>query len=62
VAIYLENKGLSGLNFNNLNIVDSASDGLGIICPGNSALSSATFDHVNIPNYGLGVADVTGYG
>ncbi|HXI85004.1 MAG TPA: glycosyl hydrolase family 28-related protein [Verrucomicrobiae bacterium] len=47
--------GITGLNLNNLNIVDSASDGLSII--GNAgSLSGAIASYINIPNYGLGTS------
>jgi len=50
--------GLSGLNLNNLNITNSASDGLSIIGgTGNGptgTLANAIMSNVNIPNYGLG--------
>jgi hypothetical protein len=46
--------GANGVNLNNLNITDSASDGLSIIGTLGS-LSGALASYVNIPDYGLGV-------
>lgn len=46
--------GITGLNLNNLNIIDSASDGLSII-GGSGSLSSAIASYINIPDYGQGV-------
>jgi len=50
--------GISGVNLNNLNITNSASDGLSIIGgTGNGptgTLANAIMSNVNIPNYGLG--------
>jgi hypothetical protein len=46
--------GISGVNLNNLNIIDSASDGLSIIGTSGS-LSGAFAADINIPDYGLGV-------
>jgi hypothetical protein len=52
------NGGVTGLNLNNLNITNSACDGLSIIggsgTGGQGTLSSAIMSYVNIPNYGLG--------
>jgi hypothetical protein len=47
------NGGITGLNLNNLNIVDSISDGLSIIA-GTGTLSNAFASYINIPDYGLG--------
>ena len=50
--------GVTGLNLNNLNITNSACDGMSIIggsgTGGQGALSNAIMSYVNIPNYGLG--------
>ncbi len=52
------NGGVTGLNLNNLNITNSACDGMSIIggsgTSGQGTLSSAIMSYVNIPNYGLG--------
>jgi hypothetical protein len=52
------NGGITGLNLNNLNITNSACDGMSIIggsgTSGQGALSNAIMSYVNIPNYGLG--------
>jgi hypothetical protein len=52
------NGGVTGLNLNNLNITNSACDGMSIIggsgSGGQGTLSSAIMSYVNIPNYGLG--------
>ncbi len=53
LQICLQGAGISGVNLNNLNITNSASDGLSII-NGAGSLSSAIMSYVNIPNYGLG--------
>jgi hypothetical protein len=53
LQICLQGGGISGVNLNNLNITNSASDGLSII-NGAGSLSSAIMSYVNIPNYGLG--------
>jgi hypothetical protein len=51
---------LSGVNLNNLNITNSISDGMSIVAPGSSVVSSqgglsnAIMANVNIPNYGIG--------
>lgn len=46
--------GISGVNLNNLNIMNSVSDGLSIIGD-TGALSNAIMSYVTIPNYGVGV-------
>ncbi|HTS18531.1 MAG TPA: glycosyl hydrolase family 28-related protein [Verrucomicrobiae bacterium] len=51
--------GASGVNLNNLNIVDSASDGMSVI-GGNGTLSGALASYINIPDYGLGVGGRNG--
>ena len=53
LQICLQGGGISGVNLNNLNITNSASDGLSII-NGAGALTNAIMSNVNIPNYGLG--------
>ncbi len=53
LQICLQGGGISGLNLNNLNITNSASDGLSVI-NGAGPLSNAIMSYVNIPNYGLG--------
>ena len=53
LQLCLQGGGISGINLNNLNITNSASDGLSII-NGAGSLSSAIMSYVNIPNYGLG--------
>jgi hypothetical protein len=53
LQICLQGGGISGVNLNNLNINNSASDGLSII-NGAGSLSSAIMYNVNIPNYGVG--------
>ena len=53
LQICLQGGGISGVNLNNLNITNSASDGLSIIY-GAGALANAIMYNVNIPNYGLG--------
>jgi hypothetical protein len=49
--------GISGVNLSNLNIVNSASDGMSVIggegTSGTGALSNAFASDINIPNYGL---------
>ena len=66
LQLCLDNKSLSGINLNNLNITNSISDGLSIIAPGSSTstgagtLSNATMAMISIPNYGLGVAGRNG--
>ncbi len=56
--------GISGLNLNNLNIVNSASDGMSVIggedTPGTGALSNAFASYITIPNYGLGASGRNG--
>ena len=60
VQLCLDNKSLSGVNLNNLNISNSISDGLSIVAPGSNAgtgvgtLANAIMSYVSIPNYGLG--------
>jgi hypothetical protein len=60
LQLCLENKSLSGVNLNNLNITNSVSDGLSIVAPGSNVgsglgtLSNATMSNVSIPNYGIG--------
>jgi hypothetical protein len=62
LQLCLDNKSLSGINLNNLNITNSISDGLSIVAPGSSVssglgtLSNATMASVNIPNYGIGAS------
>ncbi|MDB6018253.1 MAG: parallel beta-helix repeat [Pedosphaera sp.] len=62
LQICLQNKGLSGLNLNNLNIANSISDGLSIIAPGSNlgtgvgTLANAVMANVSITNYGIGVS------
>jgi Pectate lyase superfamily protein/Divergent InlB B-repeat domain/Abnormal spindle-like microcephaly-assoc'd, ASPM-SPD-2-Hydin len=62
LQLCLENKSLSGVNLNNLNITNSISDGLSIVAPGSNvgsglgALSNATMVNVSIPNYGIGAS------
>jgi hypothetical protein len=50
--------GITGLNLNNLNIIDSICDGLSIIggtgTPATGVLSNAFASYLNIPDYGLG--------
>ncbi len=53
LQICLQGAGISGVNLNNLNITNSASDGLSVI-NGAGSLSSAIMSYVNILNYGLG--------
>ena len=53
LQICLQGGGISGVNLNNLNITNSASDGLSIV-NGAGSFSSAIMSYVNIPNYGLG--------
>lgn len=62
LQLCLENKSLSGINLNNLNITNSISDGLSVVAPGSSdssglgTLANATMANVNIPNYGIGAS------
>lgn len=62
VQLCLDNKSMSGVNLSNLNITNSASDGLSIIAPGSSTgtgtgtLSNAVMSNVTIPNYGVGTS------
>ena len=55
VQLCLQNAGINGVNLNNLNITNSASDGLSVIY-GAGALSNAIMSNVSIPNYGLGTS------
>jgi hypothetical protein len=61
LQLCLDQRGISGININHVNIADSISDGLGIIAHSgpvaaqSETLSNAVIDHVQIPNYGIGV-------
>ncbi len=56
--ICMDRRSISGLNFSNVDIRDSLSDGFSIVGPGSKkgegTLSNARLAEVNIPNYGLG--------
>ena len=53
LQLVLNTSGISGVNLNNLNILNSVSDGLSIL-GGSGALSNAVASFINVPNYGLG--------
>ena len=59
--LFLDNKSLSGININHLDIEQSISDGFGISAPGSDpvtgrgTLYNATIDGVHIADYGIGV-------
>jgi hypothetical protein len=57
----LDRRSISGVDVTNLTIEDSLSDGLSIVAPGSKnkqgTLSKVHLKDVNIPNFGLGVAD-----
>jgi len=61
LQVCLDQRNISGVDINNVNISDSISDGLSIIAHGDAlearsgTLSNTFIDHVQIPNYGLGV-------
>ena len=55
LQLFLENRGVTGVNLNNLNITNSASDGLSV-ADGGGPLSNAIMSNVSIPNYGLGAS------
>ena len=56
VQLCLQNYSITGINLLNLNITNSASDGLDIISPGSGVSLTNTFAaNVDISNYGLGV-------
>ena len=56
--------GISGVNLNNLNILDSIADGLNVIggngTPAGGTLSSAFASFINIPDYGIGASGHNG--
>ena len=58
VQICMDRRSISGLNFNNVTIRDSLSDGFSIVGPGSKkgegTLSNARLYDVHIPNYGVG--------
>ena len=57
VQLCLQNYSITGINLLNLNITNSASDGLDIISPGSGVSLSNTFTaNVNVSNYGLGTS------
>ena len=61
VQVCLALTSISNVNFNNLNITNSVSDGLSVISTGSGvALSNAVMANVSIPNYGIGVAGQNG--
>ena len=56
VQLCLQNYNITGINLLNLNITNSASDGLDIISPGAGvSLTNTVAANVNISNFGLGV-------
>ena len=56
--------GMSGVNLNNLNIIDSLSDGMSVIggsgTPATGVLSNALASYINIPDYGISVGGRNG--
>ena len=56
----MQNRGISGVNLNNLNISNSVTYGLSIIYGAGGALANAIMSNVNIPNYGVGASGVHG--
>jgi len=66
LQLCLQTNSLSGINLNNLNIIDSIADGLSIIAPDSSlgtgvgTLSAAVMANVRIPDYGLGYGGKNG--
>jgi hypothetical protein len=58
VQICMDRRSISGVNFRDVHIKDSISDGLSIVGPGSKkgegTLSDARLEGVNIPNYGIG--------
>jgi hypothetical protein len=66
LQLCLQTNSLSGVNLNNLNIIDSIADGLSIIAPGSNpgtgvgTLSAAAMANVSIPDYGLGYSGKNG--
>ena len=67
LQLCLDHYSISGIHFNNLNIVDSISDGLSIVAPGSSlqtgvgTLSNSIIQNVDIPNYGIGATGRNGF-
>jgi len=59
VEICIDKRGISGLDINNLNIVNSLSDALNVIAKNENDkvgfLSNTTLQHVSISNFGIGV-------
>ncbi len=60
LQISLHNRGISGMNLNNLNISNSVTYGLNVIYGAGGGLSNAIMSNVNIPNYGVGALGVHG--
>jgi hypothetical protein len=66
LQLCLQTNSLSGIDLNNLNIIDSIADGLSIIAPGSivgtglGTLSAAAMSNVSIPDYGLGYGGKNG--
>jgi hypothetical protein len=54
LEICLQNRGISGVNLNNLNITNSITYGLRVTYGAGGGLANAIMSNVNIPNYGVG--------